>query len=138
MGSRKHRGSRRRKTLGGRRRKYGGACSGSAHQFVYDTVGSGDAQFNRVFDIGAGATPYGNAIVGINGENSVIPPSVAGITGGRRHKKKGGQWAQVLSTAAVPASLLYLQNKYSKKRGLSSVLPKLPKFGGRKTRRHRR
>jgi hypothetical protein len=135
MGSRKHRGSRRRKTLGGRRRKHGGACSGSAHQFVYDTVGSGDAQFNRVFDIGAGATPYGNAIVGINGENSVIPPSVAGIRGGRRHKKRGGQWAQVLSTAAVPASLLYLQNKFSKKKGFSKMMPK---FGGRKTRRHRR
>ena len=135
MGSRKHRGSHKRKTLGGRRRKHGGSGNSSAWKYVYDTVGSGDAQYNRVFDIGAGATPYGNAIVGTNGENSVIPPSVAGLSGGRRHTKRGGQWAQVLSTAAVPASLLYLQNKYSKKKGFSKMMPK---FGGRKTRRHRR
>ena len=136
MGSRKHRGSRRRKTLGGRRRKRGGSGEPSAHKYVYDTVGSGDAQFNRVFDIGAGATPYGNAIVGLAGQNSVIPPSVSGIKGGRRHKKRGGQFAEVLSTAALPASLLYMQNRYSKKKGMTSMLP-IPKFGGRRTRRRR-
>lgn len=55
-------------------------------------------------------------------------------TGGKRHRKKGGQFGQIINTALVPGSLLYLQNKYSKKRGFSSMLPK---FGG-KTRRHRR
>jgi hypothetical protein len=55
--------------------------------------------------------------------------------GSRRHKKRGGQWAQILSTAAVPGTLLYLQNKYSKKRGFSKMMPK---FGGkRRTRRCR-
>ena len=136
MGSRKHGGSRKCKTLGGRRRKRGGSCSGSGHQFVQNAVGSGDAQFKRVFDIGAGATPYGNAIVGTSGQNSVIPASVSGAKGGRRHKKRGGQWAEVLSTAALPASLLYMQNRYSKKKGMTSMLP-IPKFGGRRTRRRR-
>jgi len=55
-------------------------------------------------------------------------------TGGKRHRKKGGQFGQIINTALLPGSLLYLQNKYSKKRGFSNILPK---FGG-KTRRRRR
>lgn len=55
-------------------------------------------------------------------------------TGGKRRRKKGGQFGQIINTALVPGSLLYLQNKYSKKRGFTSMLPK---FGG-KTRRRRR
>ena len=53
---------------------------------------------------------------------------------GRRHKKRGGQFGQVLKTALVPLALWGMQNKYSKKRGLSGMLPKL---GGRRTRRRR-
>jgi hypothetical protein len=55
--------------------------------------------------------------------------------GGRRRRKRGGQWAEVLSTAALPASLLYMQNKYSKKRGFSKMMPK---FGGKRRTRRRR
>ena len=59
----------------------------------------------------------------------------AKTTGGRRRRKRGGQWAEVLSTAALPASLLYMQNKYSKKRGFSRMMPK---FGGKRRTRRRR
>ena len=59
----------------------------------------------------------------------------AKTTGGRRRRKRGGQWAEVLSTAALPASLLYMQNKYSKKRGFSKMMPK---FGGKRRTRRRR
>jgi type 1 fimbria pilin len=51
--------------------------------------------------------------------------------GGRR--KKGGQ-LELINTALVPGTLLYMQNKYSKKNGFSRMLPK---FGG-KTRRRRK
>lgn len=51
--------------------------------------------------------------------------------GGRR--KRGGQ-LELINTALVPGTLLYMQNKYSKKKGFSKMLPK---FGG-KTRRRRR
>uniref|UniRef100_A0A6C0DB76 Uncharacterized protein n=1 Tax=viral metagenome TaxID=1070528 RepID=A0A6C0DB76_9ZZZZ len=50
--------------------------------------------------------------------------------GGRR--KRGGQ-LELINTALVPGTLLYMQNKYSKKKGFSKMLPK---FGG-KTRRRR-
>jgi len=56
-------------------------------------------------------------------------------TGGKRRRKKGGQFGQIINTALVPGSLLYLQNKYSKKRGFTSMLPK---FGGKTRRRHRK
>jgi hypothetical protein len=56
-------------------------------------------------------------------------------TGGKRRRKKGGQFGQIINTALVPGSLLYLQNKYSKKRGFSSMLPK---FGGKTRRRCRK
>ena len=54
--------------------------------------------------------------------------------GGRRHRKRGGQFGQALNTALVPLALWGMQNKYSKKKGLTGMLPK---FGGRRTRRRR-
>jgi hypothetical protein len=73
-----------------------------------------------------------NGLMNVVNSTGVTAPAKGGS---RRHKKRGGQWAQILSTAAVPGTLLYLQNKYSKKRGFSKMMPK---FGGkRRTRRCR-
>lgn len=123
---------------GKRRSKRGGSCgAGSAWQNGVDVVGPGPTAYNRVFDNGAGPTPYGNAVVGTSGQNSVIPPSVASsgvIKGGKRRTKRGGYWGQVLSNALVPFGLWAAQNRYSKRRGV--------KHGGAKhsskTRKHRK
>jgi len=121
---------------GGRRRKRrGGSCgAGSAWQNGVNVIGMGSSAYDRVFDNNAGPTPFGNAIVGTSGQNSQIPPSVASsgtMKGGRRRKRKGGYWGQVLSNALVPFGLWAAQNRYSKKRGITSLMPKI----GGKTRR---
>jgi len=117
---------------GGRRRKRrGGQAYGSANEYGTYVNGSGDAQTARTFENGY-PTPYGNGPYGAQGQNTVIPASVASsgvITGGKRRTKKGGYWGQVLSTALVPFGLWALQNRFSKRRGL--------KTGG-KTRKHRK
>lgn len=116
---------------GGKRRvKRGGA--GSAWQNGVDVIGPGPTAYNRVFDNNAGPTPFGNAVIGTSGQNSVIPPSVASsgvIKGGKRRTKRGGYWGQVLNNALVPFGLWAAQNRFSKRRGL--------KRGG-KTRKHRK
>jgi hypothetical protein len=123
---------------GGRRRRRGGNCgAGSAWQNGVNVIGSGDAAYNRVFDNNAGPTPFGNAIVGTSGQNSTIPASVASsgvIKGGKKRTKRGGYWGQVINNALVPFGLWAAQNRYSKRRGLSSLVPKI----GGKTRKHRK
>uniref|UniRef100_A0A6C0HR12 Uncharacterized protein n=1 Tax=viral metagenome TaxID=1070528 RepID=A0A6C0HR12_9ZZZZ len=129
---------------GGRRRKYRGgqaaaspAQYSSAASFVKATVGSGDQQYDNVFK-GANL-PNGNEIVGLQGQNTKIPaslPQSAGnMNGGKRRRtKRGGYWGQVLSTALVPFGLWAAQNRYSKRKGLSSFIPKV----GGKTKKHRK
>jgi len=129
-------GGRRRKRRGGQAAASPGQYS-SAASFVQATVGTGDMQYDNVFK-GANL-PNGNEIVGLQGQNTQIPaslPQSAGnMNGGkRRRSKKGGYWGQVLSTALVPFGLWAAQNRYSKRRGLSSFIPKI---GGR-TKKHRK
>jgi hypothetical protein len=104
-----------------------GAYSSAASYGSY-VNGSGDSQWNRVF---TGANlPNGNEIIGAQGQNSTIPPSVASsgkMTGGKRRTKKGGFWGQVISQALVPFGLWGLQNRFSRRKGLRSH---------KKTRRH--
>jgi len=129
-------GGRRRKRRGGQAAASPGQYS-SAASFVQATVGTGDMQYDNVFK-GANL-PNGNEIVGLQGQNTQIPaslPQSAGnMNGGkRRRSKKGGYWGQVLSTALVPFGLWAAQNRYSKRKGLSSFIPKI---GGR-TKKHRK
>uniref|UniRef100_A0A6C0B0E6 Uncharacterized protein n=1 Tax=viral metagenome TaxID=1070528 RepID=A0A6C0B0E6_9ZZZZ len=110
-------GRRRRKMRGGHASPYTSATSYNSY-----VNGSGDSQWDRVFT-GNGSTPNGNEIIGAQGQNSMIPPSVAssGVLqqgGRRRHKsrsKKGGYWAQVINQALVPFGLWGLQNQYGKR-----------------------
>jgi len=116
---------------GGRRRKRRGGYT-SATTYSQHVNGSGDAQWARTFENGH-STPYGNGPYGAQGQNTIIPASVAssGVLqqGGKRRAKKGGYWGQVLSTALVPFGLWAAQNRFSKRRGV--------KHGG-KTRKHRK
>jgi len=123
--------SRSMALAGGRRRKRRGGYSGAAGYGVH-VNGSGPAQFSRTFENGY-PTPFGNGPYGAQGQNTVIPPSMAssGVLqqGGKKRTKKGGYWGQVLSTALVPFGLWAAQNRFSKRRGV--------KQGG-KTRKHRK
>ena len=123
--------------LAGGKRRRGRGGAGSAWQNGINVIGAGDTAYNRVFDNNGGPTPYGNAIVGTSGQNSTIPPSVASsgvIKGGKKRTKRGGYWGQVINNALVPFGLWAAQNRYSKRKGLSGLIPK---FGG-KTRKHRK
>ena len=115
---------------GGRRRK---KCGGYSSATTYGEFVNGpmQAQWDRTFQNGH-PTPYGNGPYGAEGQNTVIPPSLASsgvIKGGKRRAKKGGYWSQVISTALVPFGLWAAQNRFSKRKGL--------KHGG-KTRKHRK
>lgn len=129
-------GGRRRKRRGGQAAASPGQYS-SAASFVEATVGTGDVQYDNVFK-GANL-PNGNEIVGLQGQNTQIPaslPQSAGnmMGGKRRRSKKGGYWGQVLSTALVPFGLWAAQNRYSKRKGFSSFVPKI----GGKTKKSRK
>jgi hypothetical protein len=129
-------GKKSRKHLGGKRHKKGGQ---SANQYMMETVGNGDTQWNNVFK---GNGNSDNAIVGLQGQSAssamnpaaIIPNSL--MQGGKKHRtKKGGNFGSLISRAIVPLSLWAMQNKYSKKKGLNSFVPSM---GMSKTRKHRK
>jgi hypothetical protein len=129
-------GGRRRKRRGGQSAPSPGQYS-SAASYGFAVTGTGDQQYDGVF-MGKNL-PNGNEIVGLQGQNATIPASLPQnsgtlIGGKRRRTKKGGYWGQVLSTALVPFGLWAAQNRYSKRKGLSSFMPKM----GGKTRKHRK
>ena len=127
MAKRRH--SRRHK-----RSQRGGNYS-SASTYGSYVNGSGDSQYNRVFD--QGNSNQSNIIIGSQGQNSHqagIPSgqnlSLVQSAGSRHRKrgKRGGFWGQVINQALVPFSILGLQQTYRRK-GSSS---------GNKSRRYRR
>jgi hypothetical protein len=123
-------GGKRRKRRGGQSAPTPSLISSGAH-YVGAAAGSGQQQWDTVFK--GPNLPNGNLIVGLQGQNATIPPSLPqnanGMNGGKRRTKKGGYWSQVLSTALVPFGLWAAQNRFSKRRGL--------KAGG-KTKKHRK
>jgi hypothetical protein len=135
--SRRHRSRSRGR---GRSRSLAGGAYSSATTYGEYVNGSGDSQFNRVFDQ---AGPYGqmpgNIIIGAQGQNVepasqiATPAQLALIQkAGRkrshsRKHRKGGFLGEVVNQAIVPFTLLGMQNTYRRKRG-----------GSRRTRRHRK
>ena len=121
---RKHRhGSRRH---GSRRHKRGGAGAASpaaysdAQSYMLATVGSGDQQYNNVFESSQNST-NSNAIGGLQGQKAGKRRSRAGSK-----KRRGGLWGTIINQAVVPFSILGMQQTYGRK-----------KRGGRKShRRH--
>ncbi len=85
---------------------HGGA---SAAQYMLDTVGDGNRQYNDVFRQGGMNHTQSNAIISLSGKQA----------GGRRRKhKRGGTF---LSSALVPASLLAASYMYSRRKGRGSM-----------------
>jgi hypothetical protein len=77
--------------------------------------GSGNSQFNRVFDQnGPDGSSQSNTIIGLQGQRA-----------GKRRGKRGGVWGEVINQAIVPFSLFAAQNTYRPK----------SRQGGRRTRR---
>ena len=123
----------RRKSHKRGRKHRGGAAPNpssysSASSYGMAVNGTGDSQFNRVFSqSGMDGRFQSNTIVGAQGQNLGLPPTVAQRAGGKRRSKKGGFWGQVINQAVVPFGILGLQQTYRKKSS-----------GGRRSRKHRR
>ena len=104
----------------GRKHRGGSAPNPSSYSSAstYGMVvnGTGDSQFNRVFSqSGMDGRFQSNTIVGAQGQNLGLPPTVAQRAGGRRRSKKGGFWGQVINQAVVPFGILGLQQTYRRK-----------------------
>ena len=98
---------------------------GSAENWMLDTVGNGNTQYNNVFSQNSPyPANYGNAIRGLQGQ-------VAGKKNKKNKKTKkrrGGNLSQIINRAIVPFGLLALQQSYRKKKGGQK--------NEKKTRRH--
>jgi hypothetical protein len=102
------------------------ASYSSASTYGMAVNGTGDSQFDRVFNQGGMDGRFqSNVIVGAQGQNLGIPPTLAQKAGGR--SKRGGFWGEVINQAIVPFGILGLQQTYGRKR-----------HNGGKTRRRRR
>jgi hypothetical protein len=121
--------------------KRGGGNYSSASTYGGYVSGSGNEQYNRVFDqTGANAGRQSNVLIGAQGQNSQQPngPSPQNLalvqSAGRRRRKsscrsrskRGGLFGEVLNQAIVPFTILGMQQSYRRK-----------KQGGRRTRKHR-
>ena len=125
--SRRHRSSRRMR---------GGSYT-SASTYGSYVNGPPDAQFNRTFDVaGQYGSRAGSEYVGAQGQNAnqFGTPSAQNLSliqsAGRRKKSRRGGFLElggVINQAIVPFSILGMQQTYRKNR-----------YGGRRTRRHRR
>jgi len=113
--------SYRRKSHKRSRKHRGGAAPNpssysSASSYGMAVNGTGDSQFNRVFSqSGMDGRFQSNTIVGAQGQNLGLPPTVAQRAGGKRRSKKGGFWGQVINQAVVPFGILGLQQTYRRK-----------------------
>jgi len=116
-------GKRRHKTRGrGRRSRRGGA--GAADWVISNFGATPEFQFQNTFGNG-GNGHTGALIPTVTGAPAVLPNNVPQGSlaqyaapvqgGGKRRRKKGGYWAQVIETALVPFGLLGLQNAYGKR-----------------------
>ena len=115
-------GSYRRKSHRHSRKHRGGAAPNpasysSASTYGMAVNGTGNSQFDRVFSQGGMDGRFqSNTIVGAQGQNLGLPPTVAQKAGGRRRSKKGGFWGEVINQAVVPFGILGLQQTYGRKK----------------------
>ena len=124
---------RHRKGSRSRRHRKGGANApdpssySSASTYGMAVNGSGDSQYNRVFQNSSPDAQFpSNTIVGVQGQNLGYSPSNT-QKAGRRRRRKGGFWGPIVNQAVVPFGILGMQQTYRRK-----------KYGGAKSRRHRR
>ncbi len=129
--TKKHRSRRHRS-----RKNYRGGADAST--YMLQTVGSADQQYNNVFDINSPLKAQGNAIVGLQGQNTEWPPNsgidsaaARAMSGGkRRHRRgrRGGFLGPAINQAIVPLSILGMQQSYKKSK----------RMGGKRHTRRRR
>lgn len=104
----------------------------SATTYQQAVNGTGDEQFNRVFDVkGPEGDNSSNVIVGVQGQNVGVSPinNSGSLKGGSRRKKRGGFWNQVLNQAIVPLSIFGMQQSYKRnKRGGNKRTKKSRKY----------
>jgi hypothetical protein len=107
----------------------GGAPYSSASTYGTYINGSGNSQFNRVFDqTGQYAKIQGNAMIGAQGQRA----GKRSKSRRTRRKRGGNVLAAALATGLPPLTLLAMQQKY--KRGSMSALKSkfnLPRFSRR-------
>lgn len=123
---------------GGKRRKSCRQKGGmGASEWQLNNLGDGWTQFTNALTLQPGenlGTSQSNAIVPIKNLNA--QNSRPALKGGRKRRSKsrvkmGGNWGAVIGQAAVPLTLLGMQQMYGKNRTRKSISFK------RKSRRHR-
>ena len=139
-----HRKRTHKKMKGGYSAKVNPAASSASYSsspgapgaatYVEGKYGNTNAQYNSVFD--NSSKTLGNTFTTLPASQQPTPASLKLIqsAGGkkRRRKRAGLGVGEAVSTAAVPLSLLYLQNKYGKKsksRKLSKTFKRKKKGG---------
>lgn len=111
---------------GGRKLRGGSYNSGTTYNEYVN--GSGDAQYNRVFDQGGMYdTRPSNLLIGAQGQWSqpTNAPTAQNLSliqsaGTRRRRKRGGYWGQVINQAAAPLALLGMQQSFRRKKHMGS------------------
>lgn len=144
MARKLHRKRTHKKMKGGYSAKVNPAASSASYSsspgapgaatYVEGKYGNTNAQYNSVFD--NSSKTLGNTFTTLPASQQPTPASLKLIqsAGGkkRRRKRAGLGVGEAVSTAAVPLSLLYLQNKYGKKsksRKLSKTFKRKKKGG---------
>ena len=130
-GARRRTRGRKTRTRGRKLRGGSVANAGSAWNSIFETVGTGDQQWNNVFVKGG---PFGNQLQNLDGtQPSVVPnsPPATPMKGGRRTRRRGtksrkgrsrknrtrrgGFLGNVVNQAIVPFGLLAAQQYYGKR-----------------------
>jgi hypothetical protein len=110
---------------GGRGRRFRGGSYNSGTTYNEYVNGSGDSQYNRVFDQGGvNDARQSNLLIGAQGQwaQATNAPTAQNLSliqsAGRRHRKskRGGFWGQVINQAATPLALLGMQQTFRRKK----------------------
>jgi len=104
-----------------------------ANTWVENQYGNTNQQYNRVFDIGSNT--LGNSFTVLPASQTPTPESIRLAQSAGAKRKRAGMGmgvGQMAATASVPLGLLYLQNRFGKKKSRRSM--SLKKRGGARRR----
>lgn len=106
-----------------------------ANTWVESRYGNVNQQYNSVFDQGSSQT-LGNTFTTLPASQTPSPDSLKLIqSAGGKRRRRAGMIGEAVGTAAVPLGLLYLNQKYGKKR---SRKMSYKKRGGKKRKASRK
>ena len=136
-GTRKMRGGKANLALAQSSADYTSSPNGEgANTWVESRYGNVNQQYNSVFDQGSSQT-LGNTFTTLPASQIPGPDSLKLIqSAGGKRRRKAGMVGEALGTAAVPLGLLYLNQKYGKKRRSRKMSYK--KRGGKKRKASRK